>query len=1031
LELNSYWLANFFNQLVSTSPSAINRAYQLLSTEKTSLSFFKGSWPKPYIISGITTENNTTFTSKVNAKESEFTWSCSCKHWLPDSACQHILAVMYQFYYQELLAGKIQNAQSASMQYASLTEPGSIIRHPQQFNSTWNHKNFSELNYKMASGEVCTYPSILNSWNADWILDIELIPEPSASSQENYQRLLKPKFSITRDNHTYSKINFMNKHAVVFWETGEICQIPTWTAAIIDGYIKQQILRNENDHLDYLTPYLVNPLTLTSNGHKVSLSQSLDGQIEIHFQEKDLRKQIFLKLVGKAQQGIVALPEVLKLFAEKSWDQRNLINISHVFSKLLSKNPEGDYEFLPAEDSLPLLMDMPLRENKLELIQKLVEQLFYQQELLSISNGVLVKWDTAYLRTVLLTLINRFGIDLVALPSWDFHHSSLFFELPLRHVSLQLKTLYHDLLKLNVNLLWDKQPVQLWKASSSIRRVSSNIDWFEFQAQLSSADIRILSQIGSSPTQLIDGKMILIDDEQRILAHLLKKNLPTNLNAADEHVVQIKIAKNRIIEIFHLRHLGLNDLLTPQEIDLCERLLNLKEIPLYNIDPRYDEILRPYQVTGSRWMRFLFEHQMGGCLADDMGLGKTVQAISLMQSIYKKGMKFLIVCPVSILWNWQQELAKFSDLPVTLYYGFNRQLPPETEGVILTSYGLIKRDYEKTFSHYTFDLLMLDEVQQIKNSQSLGSKVVKQIKSKVRFSLTGTPVENDISEFQNIIDLCVPGLWGEHSLRKYQENELKDVAKIMAKPFILRRTKSQVLSELPEKTEQVQYLTFSDTEQRNYEATLVNVRNEVEQNIKNKSYGLVLKHLLLMRQMCLKQEINGEMFSSKVQFLKENVEQLMKENHAVLIFSQFTTYLDYIQKALQDVGGGISRIDGSQSMKQRQQEVHNFQNGENKIFLISLRAGGFGLNLTKANYIFLMDPWWNPAVESQAIDRAHRIGQLNKLTVYRPIIRGSIEEKVLVLQQEKRKLFDDLMSSHNDEYFSGKLSADDFKFLLS
>jgi len=398
------------------------------------------------------------------------------------------------------------------------------------------------------------------------------------------------------------------------------------------------------------------------------------------------------------------------------------------------------------------------------------------------------------------------------------------------------------------------------------------------------------------------------------------------------------------------------------EEKFCENLMTMENMPQYEVLPRYQELARPYQINGYNWLRFLYEHNFGACLADDMGLGKTLQTIMLLQSLKDKIKKILIICPVSILYNWRNELQKFSDLTFSIYYGDEREFKTDAQ-VILTSYGLMKRESLSTLSEQEFDILIFDEVQHLKNIRSLGANAARQLKAKFRICLTGTPVENDLSEFYNIMDLCVPGVWGDLGVIKSaskQKNRL--LARRAVKPFILRRTKDQVLKELPEKIENHIFLEFSQEEKDFYQQKLNTIRSNILVS-GNKRYGEVLKSLLEMRQLCLWQK-QPNFFSVK-------------------------------------------------------------------IFLISLKAGGFGLNLTAASYIFLMDPWWNPAVERQAIDRAHRIGQENKLTVYRPIIKDSVEEKVLLLQQSKRELFRDLMAEDDDEYFSGKLSMEDFKHLLS
>jgi SNF2 family DNA or RNA helicase len=275
------------------------------------------------------------------------------------------------------------------------------------------------------------------------------------------------------------------------------------------------------------------------------------------------------------------------------------------------------------------------------------------------------------------------------------------------------------------------------------------------------------------------------------------------------------------------------------------------------------------------------------------------------------------------------------------------------------------------------------------------------------------------------MDLSLPGLWGDmknFSGRKFLNRAL---AKKLAAPFILRRTKSQVLSDLPPKEENNVYLTFSEEESTHYKNQLISIRRKIQDASSERRYGEILSGLLRLRQSCLWHEGT----STKIDFLMESLGQILQEGHQAIIFSQFTSYLDIIQEKFEAKHFKFSRVDGTQNIKKRQEQVDFFQEGKNRVFLISLKAAGVGLNLTAASYVFLMDPWWNPAVESQAIDRAHRIGQKNPLTVYRPIIKDSVEEKVLALQETKRELFLDLLPEH-DLYFSGKLTMADLKHLF-
>jgi SNF2 family DNA or RNA helicase len=432
----------------------------------------------------------------------------------------------------------------------------------------------------------------------------------------------------------------------------------------------------------------------------------------------------------------------------------------------------------------------------------------------------------------------------------------------------------------------------------------------------------------------------------------------------------------------------------------------------------------------------LYEHRLGACLADDMGLGKTLQTITFLQSIIDRIERVLIVCPVTILLNWEKEIEKFSGMSMHIYHGGSRELPMDKK-IILTSYGVMKKESEAVFSNINFDILILDEVQHLKNVRSLGAFSARKIQADFRICLTGTPVENDLSEFYNILDLSMPGIWGDlQFVRAVSNAKTRGIARRTAGPFILRRTKSQVLQDLPPKIENNIYLEMSEDELKHYQHNMASIRSRINNSTSSAKYGEILRGLLQLRQNCLWQNRTTDtnyknIESTKIEFLMETLETILEEGQQAIIFSQFTTYLDIIQHHFREKHWKYSRIDGSQSINKRQEQVDLFQTQKNPIFLISLKAGGVGLNLTAASFVFIMDPWWNPAVESQAIDRAHRIGQKNTLTVYRPIIKNSVEEKVLKLQEEKKQLFTDLLSTDDDQVFSGRLTMKDFEMLFS
>ena len=305
----------------------------------------------------------------------------------------------------------------------------------------------------------------------------------------------------------------------------------------------------------------------------------------------------------------------------------------------------------------------------------------------------------------------------------------------------------------------------------------------------------------------------------------------------------------------------------------------------------------------------------------------------------------------------------------------------------------MKKEAQTKFNDLVFDVMILDEVQNLKNARSLGAACVRKIKAKFHLCLTGTPVENDLNEFYNILDIAVPGIWGTkrfHGLNFTKKSRL--LAKQTAKPFILRRTKSQVLSDLPAKVENTVYLRFSDIEKEQYLYQLAHIKKNLKEVASVQRYGEVFKGLLKLRQLCLWQQ-QKLLHSTKIKFLFKNLEQILQEGHQVLIFSQFTSYLDIIQERVVERSMPFSRIDGSYSIKKRAENIKLFQSGRNKVFLISLKSGGLGLNLTAASYVYIMDPWWNPAVEAQAIDRAHRIGQKKSINVYRLIVKIVLKKR--------------------------------------
>ncbi|NDG85137.1 MAG: DEAD/DEAH box helicase [Proteobacteria bacterium] len=460
-------------------------------------------------------------------------------------------------------------------------------------------------------------------------------------------------------------------------------------------------------------------------------------------------------------------------------------------------------------------------------------------------------------------------------------------------------------------------------------------------------------------------------------------------------------------------------------LELKKSLGRLTELKPLDPPDRFHGTLRPYQKEGIGWLKVLEDTGMGGILADDMGLGKTVQLLAHLaaaaraQPAEHSPRPSLILLPKSLLHNWADEAARFTpDLRVLLHHGTSRSksLAEFSDyDLILMTYATARIDFDR-LREVPFRYLIADEAQAIKNPASQVSRVSKLLQARHRVALTGTPIENSIEDLLSIMDFANPGLLGRWKNGR-NSGEMKGLAKAIS-PFILRRTKQQVLSDLPPKTELTLPCELSPKEKKNYAALRdhyrMSLKNEISSRGMARSKLKVLEALLRLRQAaCHPGLIDQKMRSAdstKIDLLVEQLRLIGAEGHKALVFSQFTSFLDLVKSRLEREGITYEYLDGQTS--DRSGRVKRFQEDpDTGVFLISLKAGGTGLNLTAADYVFLLDPWWNPAVESQAIDRAHRIGQKNKVMAYRLIAKDTIEEKIVQLQKQKRELADAIVNA--------------------
>ena len=466
------------------------------------------------------------------------------------------------------------------------------------------------------------------------------------------------------------------------------------------------------------------------------------------------------------------------------------------------------------------------------------------------------------------------------------------------------------------------------------------------------------------------------------------------------------------------------------------------------VPQNYSKILRDYQVQGFKWLKTMSEYGFGGILADDMGLGKTLQVMTLIEDGIGENHVSLVVAPATLIYNWQDEIKKFSKKLKTVCITGNIaqrkkliESIPEYD-VVITSYDYIRRDYE-LYKDYQFYYFILDEAQYIKNQSTKNAQTVKLINGKYRFALTGTPIENSLAELWSIFDFLMPQyLFNYHYFQKQYESSIvknndeektKQLKKLVT-PFILRRNKKEVLKELPDKIEQNMILPFSDEEEKIYVANLAKVNEELQQlyDIEGSDKMQILKMLTRLRQLCLEPRLvydNIDQPSSKLKACMELIKTMQENKQKVLLFSSFTSALDLIAEECQKAGITYYMLTGSTNKEERRELVSRFQKDDTTLFLISLKAGGTGLNLTSAENVIHYDPWWNVSAQNQATDRAYRIGQKSNVQVFNLVMKDSVEEKIIEMQKRKKELAD--MFVENNSGGLSQMSKEDILSLFT
>jgi superfamily II DNA or RNA helicase len=646
-----------------------------------------------------------------------------------------------------------------------------------------------------------------------------------------------------------------------------------------------------------------------------------------------------------------------------------------------------------------------------------------------------------------LKKLENLGVFLYVNKTWN--SSEEYFTIPGSKLHAVVTELVHDGWRV------EGQKGKIRTNQSFSMSVSSGIDWFDVSINCEFDDKNIaLPQIlkalhnGESFVTLGDGTYGLLPQEW------LQKYAPiARMGEADGDVIRFKNSQALLVDMLLGEQKDVD--VDAKFTKICSEFESFDGIQPKNESTKFQGKLRAYQRMGLGWLLFLNKFGIGGCLADDMGLGKTVQIAALLDSlkpkrmtkIYKSNHKpSLIVAPRSVIYNWIDELKKFTPrLKVLDYTQTGRHKLIDTfkdYDIILATYGTLRRDIKLLYEEEFF-YAILDEAQVIKNSSSVTAKASRLLDAEHRVALSGTPVENHLGELWSIFEFLNPGILGTSNVLKRSKSALlnpdEESIEVLRKaltPFILRRTKAQVAKDLPEKTEEFIYCDMEKKQKKlyvdlknHYRASLLNT---IESQGINKSKMHVLEALLRLRQTaCHAGLVNTEFIdipSVKLETLIVHIQEIIKEGHKCLVFSQFTQMLSLVCSRFEKEKMIYEYLDGK--TRNRQEKVERFQNDETcKVFVISLKAGGTGLNLTAADYVYILDPWWNPAVEAQAIDRTHRIGQKNPVFAYRFICKDSVEEKIRDLQIAKKNLAESVLST--EETIMQKLSVDDIQMLFS
>lgn len=740
--------------------------------------------------------------------------------------------------------------------------------------------------------------------------------------------------------------------------------------------------------------------------------------------------------------------------------RRRLVHILEVLEDISCSDPEEDFE-----DMIESLLDEEMFQYDSQYqkadhgIYQIFKEWVAEEDSLHLSvvsdptpHWQLLKFSKYQFTRLFFSLLKATSIDSLA-------HQYYGIIVPNEELPFFLVNTQEIAKKCNAEVRYNGKSVQMRPVSIAVDVTKlRDLDWFELKAEVRCGSLTIAQEEWEA---LITGSLLLQEGEEMVmpqidipaaLAHLQsifgkKKTIKKKSGSIKrKEDTSVQISRLQIFDWLELRKSGAQVSLPTEVEDVCQRLQEFSGIPELRIPSTVNATLRDYQKHGFEWLAFLYEHRFGACLADDMGLGKTLQSIvflawrKAMHSSSAPALPHLIVVPPSLIFNWHSEIQRFCpSLTVGEYSAGDRNLQQALQhDVVLTTFDFVRKDIE-LFKKEEFDVVIFDEAQKLKNISAARTQSALLLKRHFTLCLTGTPMENHIGEYYSIMNLAVSGLFGDYKEFMAQINDGVMTSLNRARPFVLRRTKERILKELPPKVESDIYLDMTNEQKEIYTRTVAEVKAEVLEAYKDHTKaqaGIVaLTALMRLRQVCVSPELLGKPLKSpapKIAYLLDKLGELHEEGYSCLLFSQFTRTLDLLEDAIRREKIPYVRLDGKTPVKKRKEIVEKFQNDPvPHAFLISLKAGGVGLNLTRAQYVFHADPWWNPAVENQASDRAHRIGQKQTVFIQRVLMRHSIEEKIMELKRRKQELFNTIMGDGAAERTEGSIiTREDFEFLL-